>query len=97
MEVSQADPAEDAAHGIVRQPPDAANRAIRAPHAEGVPSRMKLAEAIREERAPQDLDGVPDADLLRLSGQPVAAGGTAAAAHQSPSAELSKQLRRVVW
>ena len=96
VEVSQGDATQDTADGFVHQLPDAANRAIRAPHAQGVLSRMTLAEAIREERTSQDLDGVPDADLLRLPGQPVATGGTAHAADQSPAAELAEQLCRVV-
>src|SRR5262245_43734303 len=53
---------EDAAHRALDLVPERANRTVAAAHAVAQLSRMRLAEALRKEAAPEHLDDVPGRD-----------------------------------
>ncbi len=77
-------------------PPHCSDRAVGRANALAALARMALAEPLREKRASQGLERIPDGDLVRRAHEAVAARSAAGRGHEPGTAQGAHEARRVL-
>ena len=96
LEIRKRDGRKSLSECTVRAPPQRSDRAVGRANALAALARMAVAEPLREKRASQGLERIPDGDLVRRAPEAVAARSAAGRRHEPGTAQGAHEARRVL-